>query len=498
MEPKWGSRMTPLLFIFSFIVTLTSASISAQQVWSAHYGGVYNDGGYACVATPDHGYAAAGSTFSYGSGNFDVYLLALDSLGDTLWTRSIGDTLSEYGRDIQNTPDGGFIIAGSTNSIGNGKEDVLVIRTDRFGNTLWMKTYGGKQSDEAWSIRATPDSGYIVCGTTYSSGHGYGDLYLLKISAQGDSLWSKTYGGAGGESGYAVRVTPDGGLIAVGATGSFGTGYSSLYAVRTTSAGDSIWAATFGGAKADLGYTVELGIDGGFLFAGVTAPASSAFYDMYVVKSDDNGNLQWERYYGGAKEDCAYGIATTIDGNYLIAGSTESFGAGAVDMYLVKIDPAGNEISEATYGGRQNDYCRSVVVDHTGRYLLAGFTYSYSQGGADFYLVGTQGDEPTDVFERGGNGLPSGFALEQNYPNPFNMSSRIQFSIPARATVTLTIYNILGQEVRQWPQENLPAGQYTVEWDGLSDYGAAVASGVYFYRIAAGQYTASRKMILLK
>jgi hypothetical protein len=496
METKRGPRMAPLLLSFALLATATAES-SELSVWSNHYGGVYSDNGYASVATSDGGFAAVGSTFSYGAGGYDVYLLKLDSLGDTLWTRTFGDTATEYGRDLQVTPDGGFIIVGSTTSRGHGKEDVYVVRTDSYGTLLWSKTYGGALSDDGWSIRATGD-GYIICGTTYSSGHGYGDLMLLKINQNGDSLWTRTYGGAGGESGYAVRVTYDGGLIAVGATGSFGTGYSSLYAVRTTATGDSIWATTFGGTRADLGYAVDVTPDGGLLFAGVTVPTGSNYYDMYVVKTDDNGTLQWERNYGGTGEDIAYSIGETADGNFLIGGTTESSGAGSVDMYAVKIDPYGNKLSDATAGGSQADYCRNVLITHTGRYLLTGYTYSYSRGGSDFYMVSLQGDQPTGVFERTDRGLPSGFQLGQNYPNPFNLSTHIQFTIPSRSEVRLTIYNILGQLVKEFPSETLPAGSYSLDWDGTTQAGAVAASGIYFYRLEADQQVQCRKMTLLK
>ncbi len=490
--------MTSLLLFSLIFLAVSLDTASAQQLWSNHYGGIYNESGYACAKTRDGGYVLVGSTFSYGAGGYDIYLLRLDSLGDTLWSRTYGDTGAEYGRDVQVTPDDGFIIVGSTTSRGNGKEDVYVVRTNSYGDLLWSKTYGGSQYDDGWSIRPTSDSGYIICGTTYSSGHGYGDLMLLKISANGDSLWTKAYGGAGGESGYAVRVTYDGGFIAVGATGSFGVGYSSVYAVRTTATGDSVWATTYGGSKADLGYTVEVTPDNGFLIAGVTVPTGSSFYDMYVVKTDASGSVQWQNNYGGAKEDCAYSIAATIDGNYLIGGTTESSGAGSVDMYLVKIDPMGNEMSEMTFGGSQADYCRDVIVNRNGGYFLCGYSFSYSRGGSDLYVVAAQGDQPTDVYERNNPNLPSGFVLDQNYPNPFNQSSRIRFSIPTRTNVRLTIYNILGQAVKDWPVQNLPAGTYSLDWDGLTRAGIPAATGIYFYRLEAGEFVQTRKMVLLK
>ncbi len=480
-----------------FLFVWTSTAHAQNYVWSSHYGGVYNDAGYNAVSTNDRGYAAVGSTFSYGSGDYDVYLLKLDSLGDTLWVRTYGGSRTDIGHDLQATADGGFVVVGTTTSFGRGKEDVYVLRTDSLGNLLWSRTYGGAATDEGWSIRATYDGGFIIGGSTSSSGAGYADLYLLKISAAGDSLWSRAYGGPGGESGYAVRQTRDSGFIAVGATGSFGEGYSSMYVVRTTSNGDSLWATTYGGPKADLGYSVEIAPDGGFLFAGATASYGMGYYDAYLVKTDAGGLVEWEHTYGGTLDDRAYAVSMTSDGGFLMVGTTESFGAGSADLYAVKVDPMGEIVWSQTFGGTQADYCRAVVKNRAGQFVLVGYTYSYSAGGSDLYLVTMSGDQATPVIEPWPS-LPDGYALLQNYPNPFNLSTRIEYSIPRSGPVNLTIFNLLGQPVREWQFRQVTQGNHTIDWDGRSGSGEVVATGVYFYRIEAGGFTASRKMLLMK
>lgn len=484
--------------ILAGAAAIASAASAQDIVWSKHYGGIYNEGGYACALTPAGGYAAVGSTFSYGAGDHDVYLVCTDSLGDTLWSRTYGGSLADYGHDLILAPDSGFVIVGTTLSFGRGKEDLYLIRTNRYGDPLWSRTYGGAQTDEGWSIRATRDGGFILCGTTASSGAGYGDLWLIKVNSIGDSIWAKTYGGAGGESGFAVRETTDDGFIAVGCTGSFGEGYSSVYTVRVSSTGDSLWARTYGGAKADVGYSVENTLDLGFIIAGSTASFGLGYSDAYIVKLDGAGNVEWQNTFGGTKDDRAYSVCPTVDGGYVIGGTTESFGAGGSDQYVVKADPLGYETWSRTFGGRQADYCRAIAINRAGNLVLAGYTYSFSSGGSDLYVSAVSNENTTDVYEPENTPLPGTFALSQNYPNPFNMNTQIQFTLPHRAEVALTIYNVLGQVVRAFAPEKLPAGTFSVTWDGNADGGRPLASGIYFYRLTTTDFTATRKMVLLK
>ncbi|HSH00387.1 MAG TPA: hypothetical protein VLB27_10075, partial [candidate division Zixibacteria bacterium] len=205
--------------IIAVFVALAPSLASAQDVlWERRYGGVYNEGGFAGARLPDGGYALLGSTFSYGAGDHDIFLVRVDSLGQTQWSRTYGGSDTDYGYDIQPTVDGGFVLTGVTRSSGAGKGDVCLIKVDSLGALQWQKTYGGAERDEGWSVRQTIDRGYIIGGTTGSFGAGYTDMYLLKVDSLGALQWQRTYGGAGGENGAAVRLTPDGGFALVGST----------------------------------------------------------------------------------------------------------------------------------------------------------------------------------------------------------------------------------------------------------------------------------------
>jgi len=473
-------------------------SLYAQEyIWAASYGGEYNEGGYEGLQTADGGYAVLGNSFSYGAGKYDVYLLRLGSAGDTLWSKTYGGEDTDQGYSIDQTGDGGFIIAGTTRSFGHGERDVYLICTDASGDTAWVKFIGGAADDQARSVRCTSDNGFIICGTTDSYGHGYSDLYLVKTDSLGDTVWTRAYGGSGGESGYAVRQTLDGGFIAIGSTGSFGDGYSSVYVVRVDADGDSLWANSYGGTGADYGYTVELTPDGGFLLAGGTASYGSGYNDAYLIKIDADGNVLWEQVYGGSMDDRAYSICLAMDGTIMLTGTTESYGSGKLDIYLIKTDPAGDTIWTRTYGGGSTEYGRMIFQEQGTDYILIGESYSYSSGGSDIYVMKIEG-ATTAIFEDDPDLLPEGYALAQNYPNPFNQSTTIEYLLPRHSPVNIRIYNVLGQVVKDFSLGSQAAGAHMVRWDGDDNDGCMTASGIYFYRIDAGQFSETKKMLLIK
>jgi len=176
--------------------TVTALTGECQSIFQKTYGGGLNDLGWAVEQTNDGGYIVAGSAESFGAGAADFYLIKTDANGDTLWTRTYGGGGDDFGRAVEQTTDGGYIVAGYTTSFGAGVEDVYLIKTDTNGDTLWTKTYGGAGDDRGWAVEQTTDGGYIVAGGTLSFGAGGNDVYLIKTDANGDTLWTRTYGGS--------------------------------------------------------------------------------------------------------------------------------------------------------------------------------------------------------------------------------------------------------------------------------------------------------------
>jgi hypothetical protein len=258
-----------------------------------------------------------------------------------------------------------------------------------------------------------------------------------------------------------------------------------------------VWAKTFGGPKADYGYSVETALDGDYMIVGATSSYGLGYNDVYLLKVTPFGDVVWEKTFGGTKDDRGYAVTATPGGDFILAGTTESFGKGGCDAYVLRISPIGGVVWSTTYGGALADYSRSITIDRKGNFVLAGYTYSYSAGGSDLYVITLAGDVPTSVDEPTAGTLPDGFALGQNYPNPFNATTHIPLSLPRRATASVTIYNLLGQVVRRWNQ-TFPSGSSEITWDGADAQGCTVASGVYFYRFAVEDHAQTKKLALIK
>ena len=362
-------------------------AFAQDTLWSRTYGGNTFDLGYSVRQTADGGYIVAGCTGSFGVGDEDVYLIKTNSTGDTLWSRTYGGSGMDWAYSVRRTSDGGYIVAGSTHSFGAGESDVYLIKTHANGGTYWSRTYGGSDYDRGYSVQQTTDGGYIVAGETHSFGAGYADVYLIKTDSLGDTLWSRTYGGSDYEYAYSVQQTTDGGYVVAGYADTSGAGYYDLYLIKTNSIGDTLWTRTYGGSEADYGSSVQQATDGGYIVVGWTDSFGAGESDVYLIKTDSIGDTLWTRTYGGSDADYGYSVQQTTDGGYIVAGETHSFGASYADVYLVKTNSLGNTLWTRTYGGSSHDQGHSVHQTTDGGYIVAGWTDSFGAGITDFMLT---------------------------------------------------------------------------------------------------------------
>jgi len=246
--------------------------------------------------------------------------------------------------------------------------------------------YGGDKYDEGHSIAVTEDGGYIICGTTNSFGAGNYDIYLIKTDSQGNELWSRTFGGEKSDIGYSIIVTEDGGYIICGKTDSFGAGKEDVYLIKTDSEGNELWSRTFGGEKSDIGNSVAITEDGGYIISGSTKSYGLGKEDVYLIKTNSDGNELWSRTFGGKKSDIGNSVTVTEDSQYIISGGTKSYGSGRENVYLIKTDSDGNELWSKTFGGELRDYGSSVAVTKEGGYIVCGTSID------DVYLIKTNND----------------------------------------------------------------------------------------------------------
>ena len=278
---------------------------------------------------------------SFGAGDRDAYLIKTDANGNALWTKTYGGTAEDYGNSVQQANDSGFVIVGTTTSFGAGYYDVSLFKTDVNGTVLWAKTFGGTVYEDANSIEKTNDGGYIIAGSTTSFGAGGYDVYVIKTDASGNNQWTKTFGGSSDDGAFKISQTSDSGYVISGYTYSFGAGQSDIYLLRLTATGDTLWTKTYGGTDTDLGDYVQQTSDSGFIIAGQSFSFGVAS-DAYLIKTDANGNIFWTKTYGGTAYDFGSTVQITSDGGYSVIASAQSFGAGGSDIYLIKTDGSGN------------------------------------------------------------------------------------------------------------------------------------------------------------
>ncbi len=380
---------------------LTLAAAWAQPpdtVWTQTYGGIGEDGCFTMQQTADLGYLLGGNTFTFGMGDEDMYLVKADSLGVFQWQQTHGGVQDDACMALQLTADGGFILAGYTESFTSIARDLYLVKTDSLGNMVWQAIIGGEQEEEGYAVQQTADGGFVAAGHTQSYGAGDFDAYLVKTDAQGNVVWQATYGGLLGDYARSVALTSEGGYVLGGWAESFGSS-DDFYLVVTDSGGNLVWQNHYGGPGQDIGYCVRQTADGGFILGGGSESFSlDQDRDFYVVKTDASGNEQWESIIGTTSDDECLALALTGDGGYILGGYSGIGGFGSTDFYVVKLDSGGNFQWHQVFGGSGIEEGRAIVQTADSGYALAGMTDSFGAGSFDFYAIKLEpGGSPSQI-----------------------------------------------------------------------------------------------------
>lgn len=349
--------------------------------WERVLGRKLADRGSFAQPTADGGYLVVGWSQSYymhGRGGSDVYLVKTDGRGYQQWDMTAGDSGDQAGACLQPTEDGGFIVVGTTNVYGrSGIEDVYLAKIDASGHCQWEKTLGGDYEDQGVSVQQTRDGGYIIAGSTDRLGTGDTDILLIKTDARGNQEWRRYFGGREADRASCVVQVEDGGYIAAGATASMGKGGFDIYLVKTDAAGKVQWQKTYGGRSDDEAFSIQATSGGGFIVAGQTFSYGNGSSDIYLVKVNRFGGLEWQKALGGTGWDAGYSVCPVKGGGYIVAGATGSYGAGDYDVYLVRTDTRGVQLWDKTLGGAGCDEARWVGQARDGGYVVAGWTNSF-------------------------------------------------------------------------------------------------------------------------
>ena len=398
---KTALLLASLLFLSCFI-TLTTAQAATSGKHT--YGGDQYDVISSSAKTPDGGYVMVGTSGSYGVAG-DFWLLKTDADGNLQWNRTYGGDAGDFGLGVINSNTGGYVLVGSTYSYGAGEDDIWLIKTDAQGNMVWNRTIGGPKDDYSWIVIANQGGGYTLAGYTYSFSNGDDDVLLVQVSEEGTLHWMQTYGGVGDDRGYTVIATKDGGYLLTGYTNSTGAGDDDLWLIKTDYKGAMQWNRTYGGAGLDLGYVVTQTSDGDYVIVGGTTTygaCSTATIGPYgvmanawLLKVDSGGNPLWHQTYGVGSSDCTWSLLGCSDGGYMLAGYTSSYSAnGRVEAWLFKVDAEGKEQWSKSYGGDFDCYGWNVLQTQDGGYAFAGNTQDECgvSGDGFLYLTDSQGN----------------------------------------------------------------------------------------------------------
>jgi len=485
--------MKKLLLIIIHVLFIQT--MIAQVKFERVYGGKDYDYGYSVTQTFDKGYLVAGVTSSFGNGSTDGCLLKTDSMGIAKWYKMFGGTNIDRFYSIMPTRDSAFIVAGYSNSFGNGYEG-YVIKIDSLGNTIWSKTYGGSDWDFIFSIDTTSDGGYILCGGTYSYGNGDQDMYVVKTDTNGDTLWTKTYGGNKEDVAKSITQTLDGGYILTGVTKSFGDIDGDIYTIKTNSLGDTLWTRREINTGKDIGNDiVQNKINSEYFIAG-NMTKNGDQRGVYI-NYDQNGFLIWPAEYNtGPLEEAMNSVAISNIGRIALYGYTKSIGGGDSDVLWYQKDKP----YQGTMGGANADvaYCVNKTADNG--FIICGTAKSFppSNSFEHIYLIkvdsngvasGAGTTVVTDLVNIVGiKEKPAQEAYFQIYPNPGTDYININYDKALLSPVVISITDINGKEYYTQNSNNIISNN-TIPVFSLSN-------GMYFITIQNNEFKSTQKLII--
>ena len=472
------------------VIGLCSFNVSSQNTWTKTYGTINDDEGYSVHQTFDGGYIITGQTQPENSLNFDLWLIKTNSNGDTLWTKTYGGTGTDEGIDVKQTTDNGFIIAGITSSFGVGNIDIWLIKTDSNGDSLWSNTFGGTNNEFGNSVIQTADNGYVIIGSTESYGPGGSNFWMIKTNSAGDSLWSKTYGGSYHDIAFSGIQTSDDGFALAGYTQLAGFTNSDVWLIKTDNLGEVEWSQTYGGTLDELAYSVQQTYDEGYIITGYTNSFGAGAQDVYLIKTDMYGDTIWTKTYGGLSNDAGHSVIETAESDFIVCGYNFSLSPdGDPDLWLIKTDISGDTLWTRTYGGSGSEVGRFVEETFDGGLIVSGWTSSYGAGEKDFWLLHTDQDGTVGMQDHSSR-ISSGYKLNQNYPNPFSGVTTIEYYIPVSGKVSLKVYDLSGRHIATLVDEFQQAGNHTIRFENNQ-----LHKGIYYYRLQSAEFERMKMLV---
>jgi hypothetical protein len=377
--------------------------------WLSLFGGPATDMAQAVVAHPQGGSFACGLTQPDLSSGADVWVARLSPFGVPVWQESIGGASHDEANAILVTNDGGCLLAGRTASAGSGDFDGWIARLDAAGSVLWQRSYGGPLDDQFFAAAPSPD-GFFVGGVLRDAVSG-NDAWVLEIDGAGDIIWQQRFDAALEDGINAMSATPDGGVIFCADSNSAlpapeapavpGIPFFRPWIVKLTGDGVASWQMTYNYSGGDNWRTIVPLDDGGYVVAGQILVTGFFGGDVWVARLDEVGNVVWDWRFGDnfgmLQNDIGVSVQPTVDGGFVVLGSTESAGAGSQDVWVLKLDGNGSLLWDKTIGGTGFDGGVALASTPSGEWLLAGRMQAGAPGNTDAFVARMLADGSTGV-----------------------------------------------------------------------------------------------------
>ena len=499
-------------FVYIFCCIL-SLQLEAQTIqWQNSLGGSDDDHAMCVQQTSDGGFILAGYSVSNDGdvtgnhGNDDYWVVKLEPSGNMAWQKSLGGSETERALSIQQTNDGGFIVAGYSKSNdgdvtnNHGSSDYWVVKLFASGDIEWQKSLGGSEGDIAKSIQQTADGGFIIAGTSESMdgdvtvNNGGSDYWVVKLYASGDIEWQKSLGGADYEITSSIQQTSDGGYIVAGGSQSLNGdvidnhGSYDYWIVKLDASGNIMWQKNLGGSSGEVARSIQQTSDDGFIVAGGSGSTDGdvtnnhGYHDYWVMKLDTSGNILWQKSLGGSESERAFSIQQTTDDGFIVAGHSRSADGdvngnyGNYDSWVVNMDASGNIVWQKNLGGSDYDYTNSIQQTIDGGFIVASSSNSddgdltVNQGGSDYWVV-KLGAGTTSVDESYQE-ISSKIIIR---PNPIEDKAvlHIPDSIRRKEFYTFAIYDVTGRKILE---RKVRTGSTEIS---TSD----IPAGIHFYQL---------------
>lgn len=530
-----------LKIILTYLILISSITDSFGQPdiqWQKCLGGTSVDFSYCINQTIDGGFIVAGLSNSndgnvsghHGTtGYSDYWLVKLNNIGSIEWQKTLGGTLTDCAYSIHQTYDAGYIVSGYSYSndgdvTGHHGDsttfDYWIIKVDSLGGVQWQQSFGGTNYDWGYSIQQTLDGGYIVAGASGSSdgdvigNHGSNDFWILKLNSLGAIQWQKSLGGSKNDNATSIQQTIDGGFIVSGFTDSNDGDVTGLHdsldfwVVKLDTVGDIMWEKCFGGFGNDLANSIQQTTDEGYIIVGqsdshdgdLTMNHGGA-WDYWILKIDSAGTIEWQKSLGGSDWDAARAVTQTLDGGYIVSGESISSDGditsnhGNYDCWIVKLDSLGTVEWQKSFGGSGIDYAFSQCQTSDGGYVFTGFSASNDGDvsgnlGGDFWIIKLEG--PSDIQTQ--NKSVFNFQVA---PVPISHFAIIKFVIAQPSNIKLEIYDVFLKKIRTVIDSDLNPGAYSYFWEANDNSGNRISNGRYLIKIITNDYEESKTVLII-